>query len=118
MKDNRFIEIQLKKHPELEPLYSKECNILSAANKSITIYLFFEYVLVDALKEALAKGNYTFIKEVFGDIEILCNENYDYYSDIVITAIFENFQIKTINEKFSDCFGNRLKSIFNRYIEG
>ena len=117
MKENSMIEKMLNRYPELKEPYDQECKILTAVNRKISPYLFFEYVLADALKTAIATKNHSLIKGVVHDMETLCKEDYGYYSDIVITAVFEHFTPEEICENFAEYFGICLKRAYAQYTE-
>ena len=107
----------LNKYSELIPFYKEEREILSSCHRQMTPYLFFQYVVTKGLKAAINENNNELIKELFNDMEVLCQKDYDYYSDIIITAVFESFSKTELERHFECYFGKKIKMAFEIYLK-
>ena len=45
-------------------------------------------------------------------MEMLCQQDYEYYSDIIITAVFESFSKAELERYFECYFGKKIKMAF------
>ncbi|MBQ7225710.1 MAG: hypothetical protein IJX02_03805 [Clostridia bacterium] len=114
MDENRVISNMLR-HSELSSFYVKEKELLNGNQKEMSIYLFFEYVVADAIEEAITKDNIRFLKSIFNDMEVLLEGDSVNYSEVILNTIFENFTKEVIEDKLLDYFGKATRKLYEIY---
>ena len=108
---NRF----LKNSPELQPYYKKEKELL--AEKELTEYLFFAYVVEEGIKEALNNKNSMLLKNLFKDIEwYIQNNNEVLCIDIIYTSLFEDLFEEFESQSFDEYMEKETMKLWQKYI--
>jgi len=114
--NNEIFTTMVNKYSELKCFYEKECEILQFEQKPMSMYLFFEFVISDAIKEALENGNVLFIKNIISEIESLCRNKIDNISDIVICTVFDAFSEEIVTNRLAIYFGEEMKKLYKKYL--
>ncbi len=116
MTDNAVIGLFMDKYPKLQSFYEEEQSILAYSGAPMTTFLFFSFVVADAIGKAIDENDHSFIKNILDDIERLFGENIANYSEIISNTVFENFSAEVTERELRRYFGVELEKLYVKFL--